>query len=132
MGIARVIWNATIRLSRFKKTIYMLMASFRNRLGDSYPHSAKRLTKIEERVHALVCAQAPLHPRELESHLGHKRAVNAWGSYSKATTLSLDTLRYYGHLRVAGRDKGIRLYQAARPQPEFLAPQERLRALILL
>ncbi len=97
-----------------------------------HPRLAKRLTKMEERIRALVCAQARLHPRELESHLGRKREVNAWGSYSKSTTLSLETLHYHGHLRVAGRDKGIRLYQAARLQAEHLEPAERLRQLVLL
>jgi uncharacterized protein YcaQ len=33
---------------------------------------------------------------------------------------------------VAGRDKGIRLYQAARVQEEYLAPADRLRQLVLL
>jgi hypothetical protein len=97
-----------------------------------HPRMTKRLTKTEEQVHKLVCAQARLHPRELEAHLGRKRQVNAWGSYSKATTRSLEELHYRGLLRVAGREKGIRLYQAARVQSEYRAPDDRLRCLILL
>jgi uncharacterized protein YcaQ len=73
-----------------------------------------------------------MHPRELEAHLGRRRRLNAWGSYSKATTRALEALHYRGLLRVAGREKGVRLYQAARPQEERLAPEQRLRKLVLL
>jgi len=68
----------------------------------------------------------------LEAHLGRRRQVNAWGGYSKATTRTLEALHYRGLLRVAGRENGIRLYQAARVQEEYLAPAERMRRLVLL
>jgi uncharacterized protein YcaQ len=97
-----------------------------------HPRMTKRLSKMEERVRQLVCAQAKLHPRELEAHLGRKREVNPWGSYSKATTRTLEALHYRGLLRIAGRENGIRVYQAAREQEEYLAPEERLRKLTLL
>jgi uncharacterized protein YcaQ len=97
-----------------------------------HPRITKRLSQIEQRVWELVCAQPKMHPRELEAHLGRRRRINAWGSYSKATTRALETLHYRGLLRVAGRDKGVRLYQAARQQEERLAPEERLRKLVLL
>jgi uncharacterized protein len=97
-----------------------------------HPRVKKRLTKGEMRVWELVCAQARMHPRELEPHLGRRRQVNAWGGYSKETTRILEALHYRGLLRVAGREKGIRLYQEARKQEEFLAPDERLRRLVKL
>jgi uncharacterized protein YcaQ len=97
-----------------------------------HPRLTKRLSKVEERVFELVCAQARMHPRELEAHLGRKRQLNAWGSYSKATTRTLEALHYRGLLRVACREKGVRLYQTARKQEEYLEPMERLRRLILL
>ena len=97
-----------------------------------HPRMTKRLSKTEAHVHSLVCSQAKMHPRELEVHLGRKREVNAWGSYSKATTMTLESLHYQGLLRVACREKGIRLYQVAREQREYLAPKERLQRLILL
>jgi uncharacterized protein YcaQ len=97
-----------------------------------HPRAKKRLSKSEARVWELVCAQAKMHPRELEPHLGRRRQVNAWGGYSKETTRTLEELHYRGMLRVAGREKGIRLYQAARQQEEYLAPRERLRRLVLL
>ncbi len=97
-----------------------------------HPRMKKRLNKSEERVWDLVRAQVRMHPRELEPHLGRRRQVNAWGSYSKQTTRILEALHYRGFLRVAGREKGIRLYQAAREQEEYLAPNERLQKLVLL
>jgi uncharacterized protein YcaQ len=97
-----------------------------------HPRSAKRLGKMEEKVLQLVGAQPHMHPRELEAHLGRKRQVNAWGGYSKATTRTLEALHYRGLLRVAGREKGIRLYQAARRQEEYLTSAERLHKLVLL
>jgi uncharacterized protein YcaQ len=97
-----------------------------------HPRVAKRLGKTEQRVWELVCAQPQMHPRELEAHLGRRRRLNAWGSYSKATTRALEALHYRGLLRVAGREKGVRLYQAARPQEVCLAPEDRLRKLVLL
>jgi uncharacterized protein YcaQ len=97
-----------------------------------HPRVAKRLSQKEERVWELVRAQAQMHPRELEAHLGRKRQVNAWGGYSKETTRVLEALHYRGLLRVAGREKGIRLYQAARAQEEYVAPEDRLQRLVLL
>jgi uncharacterized protein YcaQ len=97
-----------------------------------HPRSAKRLSKTEERVRRLVCAEPKMHPRDLEAHLGRRRRLNAWGGYSKATTRALEVLHYRGLLRVAGREKGVRLYQAARQQEELIAPEERLRRLVLL
>ena len=70
-----------------------------------HPRKKKRLTKNETRVWELVRAQAKMHPRELEPHLGRRRQVNAWGGYSKATTRILEVLHYRGWLRVAGTRK---------------------------
>ncbi len=97
-----------------------------------HPRAKRRLSKGEIKVWELVCAQAKMHPRELEPHLGRRRQVNAWGGFSKETTRMLEVLHYCGLLRVAGREKGIRIYQAARAQEEYLEPGERLRRLVLL
>ena len=71
------------------------------------------------------CARRPkMHPRELEPHLGRRRQVMLGVGYSKETTRMLEGLHYCGLLRVAGREKGIRIYQAARAQEEILAPAE--------
>ncbi|MCC6536984.1 MAG: YcaQ family DNA glycosylase, partial [Bryobacterales bacterium] len=80
-----------------------------------HPKRRDRLTALQKRVLALVEQLGEAHPADLEAHLGAQRAVNAWGGYSKASTRALDYLHYYGLLRVARRDKGIRVYAPARP-----------------
>src|SRR6185312_10873964 len=51
-------------------------------------------------VLAFVRERAVVHPRELEARFGRERALNGWGSWSKATTRALQQLHYYGLLRV--------------------------------
>jgi len=100
-----------------------------------HPRMEGRLGTEEKRVLQLVSARKHLHPRELEEHLGRAREVNAWGGYSKRTTRILHSLHYRGLLRVAGREKGIRVYQVvrnARAETGITDPRERLRQLILL
>ncbi|MFL6451172.1 MAG: DNA glycosylase AlkZ-like family protein [Bryobacteraceae bacterium] len=99
-----------------------------------HPRMDKRLSTREKQVLDLVSRQTHLHPRELEAHLGRAREVNAWGGYSKATTRILHSLHHRGLLRVAGRENGIRVYQAIRERTvsSIADPQERLKQLILL
>jgi uncharacterized protein YcaQ len=98
-----------------------------------HPRRQRALTGGEKRVLEIVTKHERIHPRELEAFLGRKRKINAWGGYSKATTTSLHRLHYLGFLRVAGREKGIRLYA---PTPaarhEAFGPAERLRRLVLI
>ena len=61
---------------------------------------------------AFVRERGAVHPREVDAHFAHGRAVNAWGGASNATTHLLDGMHYRGLLRVARRDGGIRLYAA--------------------
>ncbi len=92
----------------------------------------KRLGAAEKKVLDIVSREGKVHPRDLERHLGRKRQLNAWGGYSKATTHALHSLHHRGLLRIAGREKGIRMYEACVREQDYLAPQERLRRLILL
>lgn len=71
------------------------------------------------------------HPKALEARLGAKRVVNAWGGFSKATTRALEHLHLLGHLRVARRENGIRVYAPARPDGSGLPASERLRGLVM-
>jgi len=98
-----------------------------------HPRRRRALTGGEKRVLEVVTKHERIHPRELEAFLGRKRKINAWGGYSKATTTSLHRLHYLGFLRVAGREKGVRLY-APTPaaQHEPLDAAERLRRIVLL
>ena len=79
-----------------------------------------------------VRSRSVTHPRELEEQFGKTRAVNAWGGFSKATTKALQELHFAGHLRVVGRQAGIRLYATATPPDHSLTPKERAEKLILL
>jgi uncharacterized protein YcaQ len=50
------------------------------------------------------------HPREVDAHFAHGKASNWFGGQSNVTTKLLDKLHYHGHLRVARRDAGTRVY----------------------
>src|SRR6267142_1199316 len=52
-----------------------------------------------------------VHPREVDEHFAHGTVTNYWGGSSNATTHLLDEMHYRGLLRVARREKGIRVYQ---------------------
>jgi hypothetical protein len=97
-----------------------------------HPRAQRTLTVAEQRVLDIVSSNKRLHPRELEVSLGRDRETNAWGGYSKSTTRSLHKLHYLGLIRIAGREKGIRLYERAAPKHEAIDPSERLRRLALL
>jgi len=74
-----------------------------------------------------------VHPREVENHFSHGTVRNYWGGSSHATTQMLDALHYRGMLRVARREKGIRLYRAHRHEGASLneaSVQSRLDALV--
>jgi uncharacterized protein YcaQ len=83
-------------------------------------------------VLAYVHENGATHPTQLADRFGKDRAVNGWGGFSKATTRALQSLHYHGLLRVARRRDGIRIYEAAQPFHESLAPDERLRRLVSL
>jgi uncharacterized protein YcaQ len=95
-----------------------------------HPRESARLSKLEKSVLDAVLQAGPTHPATLQEAHGRKRVINAWGGYSKATTQALEDLHYRGRLRIAKRENGIRIYEAARPCPE-LPQTERLEKLIL-
>jgi uncharacterized protein YcaQ len=73
------------------------------------------------------------HPREVDAHFGHGKALNWFGGQSNVTTRLMDTLHYHGALRVARRDAGIRVYAVRESHPpasEALAGDAALDALI--
>jgi uncharacterized protein YcaQ len=59
-----------------------------------------------------VRERGAVHPREVDDHFSHGRVKNYWGGSSNATTHMLDAMHYRGLLRVARREKGIRIYAA--------------------
>src|SRR6516225_2325345 len=64
-----------------------------------------------------VQARGAVHPREVDAHFSHGRVRNYWGGSSNATTHLLDAMHYRGLLRVARREKGIRIYEAHQHGP---------------
>jgi uncharacterized protein YcaQ len=97
-----------------------------------HPRNMKRLSALEKNVLETVRAGGPMHPRAMEKHFGNARVINAWGGYSKATTQALDQLHHSGLLRIAGRENGIRVYEAAPAHQEGLSPAQRLRKLAMV
>jgi uncharacterized protein YcaQ len=74
-----------------------------------------------------------VHPREVEEHFAHGTVRNYWGGSSHATTQMLDALHYRGKLRVARREKGIRVYRTHRHEAALLdeaARRARIDALV--
>ena len=96
-----------------------------------HPRPAARLNSLEKKILEKVRETGETHPSQLEKHFGSRRIINAWGGNSKATTHALDHLQYRGFLRIARRENGIRVYEAAQSHPEQLPPAERLRKRIL-
>ncbi len=54
-----------------------------------------------------------VHPREVDAHFAHGRALNGFGGSSNASTQLLDAMHYRGMLRIAGRVSGVRTYAVA-------------------
>lgn len=96
-----------------------------------HPRGQRKLTKFEQKIFDIVSAQKSVHPRDLESELGKRREINAWGGYSKSTTRGLENLHYLGLIRIVGRENGIRVYGRTQTSHEPLDPAERLRQLVL-
>lgn len=71
------------------------------------------------------------HPRDVDAHFAHGTVTNYWGGSSNATTHMLEDLHYRGWLRVARRERGIRIY-APRDQASSAdgSSRERVDALV--
>jgi uncharacterized protein YcaQ len=102
-----------------------------------HPRLEERVSAAERRKEKLlldfVTERGAVHPREVEEHFAHGTVRNYWGGSSHATTQMLDALHYRGMLRVARREKGIRLYCAHRHEPAQLdaaARRARIDALV--
>lgn len=96
-----------------------------------HPRRATRLGALERVVLASVQRRGRAHPRELDDELGAGRVVNAWGGYSKATKRALERLHDAGLLRVARRDRGVRVYAPVADGAEPGSPAARLRGLVM-
>jgi uncharacterized protein YcaQ len=97
-----------------------------------HPRVTRRLSAMEKRVLDMAVTLKRIHPGDLEVHFGRDTTQNAWGGRSKATTLALHALHRRGLLRVAGRERGIRIYEAMPQNGEPLDRAERFRQLALV
>ena len=80
-----------------------------------------------------VRQRGEVHPQEVDAHFAHGKVRNYWGGKSNATTHLLDAMHYQGMLRIARREKGIRVYAVHEHGPMPSDEQEcarRLDALI--
>jgi uncharacterized protein len=68
-------------------------------------------------VLAFVGQRGVVHPREVDAHFAHGRAINWFGGSSNASTQLLDDMHYRGLLRIAGRVSGVRTYALPAPVP---------------
>ena len=73
------------------------------------------MTDFEADILAAVRERGETHPRDLDECFGARRVTNPWGGTSKASKRSLERLHQRGLLRIARREKGIRVYA---PVPE--------------
>ena len=73
--------------------------------------------KHAKRVLEFIRERGEVHPREVGEHFSHGRVTNYWGGSSNATTFLLDAMHYSGQLRIARRDKGIRVYKLHQHDP---------------
>jgi uncharacterized protein len=80
---------------------------------------------LTDRVLEFVRTNGATHPKMLEAHFGKLSVANNWGGTSQSTTRALDALHYRGLVRVARRDNGIKVYEAASHlEPMFAQPLE--------
>lgn len=78
-----------------------------------HPRATSKLLHLDRKVLEMVRQLGRVHPSELDADFGRDRVINAWGGYSKATKRALERLHYRGLLRIARRQKGVRVYEAA-------------------
>lgn len=77
----------------------------------------KRRKGRTELLMDFVRERGAVHPREVDEHFSHGTVKNYWGGSSNATTQLLEVMHYQGLLRVARREKGIRIYSVREPEP---------------
>jgi uncharacterized protein YcaQ len=97
-----------------------------------HPRATRRLSVFERKVLRLLRDSGQKHPRELHSHFGGDRVINAWGGFSKATKQALERLHHRGLLRVCRRDNGVRVYEPAPAHEVTLSASQRVRRLVMI
>jgi uncharacterized protein len=91
--------------------------------SSSWPAAQERRAR---RLLEFVRGRGAVHPREADSYFSHGTVTNYWGGSSNATTHLLSAMHYRGMLRVARRERGVRVYAAQRTGAEPPDTVERL------
>lgn len=100
-------------------------------LGWMHPRTPRRswdaaTGQMADEILAHVRQQGePTHPQAVEDALQHGRMTGYWGNDQRVSSHLLDGLHYRGHLRVAARQNGTRLYEPAHHPDPTLPPAER-------
>lgn len=102
-----------------------------------HPREKRQLPAVPrtrpDKVLAFVRDRGEAHPRAVDAHFSHGTVTNYWGGSSNATTHLLDRLQYRGRLRVARRERGIRVYafrDGSSAPASDLSPRRRVDALV--
>ena len=101
-----------------------------------HPREKRRVAAVartrKDKLLAFVRERGEVHPREVDAHFAHGTVTNYWGGSSSATTRLLEDLQYRGWLRVARRERGIRIYalRAAVSVDDVLSRDARIDALV--
>lgn len=104
--------------------------------GLMHPRQKLRIPAVPrtraDKLLAFVRERGEAHPRDVDAHFAHGTVTNYWGGSSSATTHLLEQLHYRGWIRVARRERGIRLYAVADDlrADDALSPRERVDALV--
>ena len=104
-----------------------LQALMHPRAGMSW--SSSRRTRAQA-ILDFVRERGEVHPREVDAHFSHGTVTNYWGGSSSATTHLLDEMHYYGMLRIARREAGIRIYAVKVHASSALDPDAQIDALV--
>ncbi|MCY4745101.1 winged helix DNA-binding domain-containing protein [Pelomonas sp. UHG3] len=99
-----------------------------------HPRSARRhwdaaRWQLAHAVLAEVERLGDAHPADVDAALGQGAVKNWFGGNSRLSTELLDGLHYRGHLDVARRDSGTRVYRLAAPWQAHPDPQAAMDAL---
>jgi uncharacterized protein len=96
-----------------------------------HPTTDEALTSAQEETLELIERYGPMHPKELEAHVGRERTKNCWGGFSRTAKMAMESLHDRGALRVARRDKGFRVYEAAEGFEQTLSKEERFNEIVV-
>jgi uncharacterized protein len=96
-----------------------------------HPKTDVTLTSAQQETLELINRHGPMHPKELEAHVGGERTRNCWGGFSRTAKMAMESLHDRGALRVARRDKGFRVYETADEFVQNLSKEARFEKIIV-